>query len=364
MSTGLYEELGVSPNASQDEIRKAYKKRALQTHPDRLPQGATAADKSDSDEKFRRVNNAYEVLSDPAKRKASAEYDLLGVWPPPEEEHFSPRTPSGSHQRDYRSHYPSRSQTFPNPFYSHHNNPFSAFEFTDPFTLFNSIFEGTPFQARSRSRHHSYSRPMDPFHDHMFRMQAEIETFMDDIDHDPFSMSMGGGMGFGLPGPFAPIIQIPASHHSSSTSRGGRWVSESIVSSTVNGVTQTVRKRVDSDGNEHITRTLPDGREVRTINGIEQHRNEYAPQIEPKSRRANESSGHRYLPPAPVHAQPMPSSSRMDYTHTPPPPYAPRSPTFRDAPPPMDRHRRSRRNSDKYAYASNPSGSRSSPTRR
>lgn len=36
-------------------VRKAYKKRALQTHPDRLPQGATAADKAESDEKFRRV---------------------------------------------------------------------------------------------------------------------------------------------------------------------------------------------------------------------------------------------------------------------------------------------------------------------
>ena len=81
----------------------------------------------------------------------------------------------------------------------------------------------------------------------MFRMQTEIETFMHDIDRDPFGMNMGGGMSFRLPGPFAPIIQIPASHHSSSTSRGGRWVSESIVSSTVNGVTQTVRKRVDSD---------------------------------------------------------------------------------------------------------------------
>lgn len=94
---------------------------------------------------------------------------------------------------------------------------------------------------------------MDPFQDHMFRMQEEIETFMDDIDRDPFSMSMGGGMSFRLPGPFAPIIQIPASHHSSSTSRGGRWVSESVVSSTVNGVTQTVRKRVDSD----VSRVVP-----------------------------------------------------------------------------------------------------------
>ncbi|KAF8202201.1 hypothetical protein BJ912DRAFT_944063 [Pholiota molesta] len=346
MSTGLYEELGISRNATTEEIRKAYKKRALQTHPDRLPQGATAADKAESDEKFRRVNNAYEVLSDSKKR---SEYDLHGVWPPPEEEFIGSRMPGGSHQRDYpRSHYPSRGQTFPDPFYPHHHRPFSGFEFTDPFTLFNSIFEGTPFQSGpSRSRHHSYSS-RSPF-EHVHRMQAEIESFMDDIDRDPFSM---GGMGprFG----FGPMLAMPSLP---SPNGRGRWVSESVVSSTVNGVTQTVRKRVDSNGNEHITRTLPDGREVRTINGIEQPPNEYLPQIDqPKSRRVTESSGHRYIPPAPAHSQPI-APSRMDYgVHAPPPPYTPNPAAYRDAIPPTDRSRdsrRSRKSSDKYAYVPN-----------
>ncbi|KAF9480516.1 DnaJ-domain-containing protein [Pholiota conissans] len=345
MSSGLYEELGISSNATPEEIRKAYKKRALQTHPDRLPQGATAADKADYDEKFRRVNNAYEVLSDPKKR---SEYDAHGVWPPPEEEFFDPRRQaSSSHQGDYpRSRYPPRAHTFPDPFFSHHHTPFPSFEFTDPFTLFDSIFEGTPFGSRSsRSRHHSYSRPMHPF-EQMHRMQAEIEDFMEDIDRNPFGM--GGFGGF----PFGPMYTAPAL--SSSNSRGGRWVSESIVSSTVNGVTQTVRKRVDSDGNEHIVRTLPDGREVRTINGIEQPSNDYMPQIEqPKSRR--DSSGHRYISPPPAHIQPVRSQSRMDYGQhapPPPPPYTPNPAAYRDSSPPPDRHRRSRRSSEKYAYTS------------
>lgn len=163
---------------------------------------------------------------------------MHGVWPPPEEEFIGSRMPGGSRQRDFpRSHYPSRGQTFPDPFYPHHHRPFSGFEFTDPFTLFNSIFEGTPFQSGpSRSRHHSYSR--SPF-EHMHRMQAEIESFMDDIDRDPFSM---GGMGprFG----FGPMLAMPSLP---SPNGRGRWVSESVVSSTVNGVTQTVRKRVDSN---------------------------------------------------------------------------------------------------------------------
>jgi molecular chaperone DnaJ len=65
----LYDTLGVAKNASADEIKKAYRKLAAQYHPDRNP-GDTAAE-----EKFKEVQNAYDVLSDSEKRK---QYDTFG----------------------------------------------------------------------------------------------------------------------------------------------------------------------------------------------------------------------------------------------------------------------------------------------
>ncbi|KAH9479496.1 DnaJ-like protein subfamily B member 8 [Psilocybe cubensis] len=321
--SGLYEELGISKDASPEQIRKAYKKRALQTHPDRLPPNATPADKTSSEEKFRRVNNAYEVLSDPKKR---AEYDIHGVWPPPEAEEIHPTHRQGS--RSFSgSRRPSRNNSFPDPFFPHHHSPFSAFEFTDPFELFNSIFEGDPFfGGPSRHRHPSFSPAMDPFA-HMHRMQAEIESFMDNIDRDPFSMSGFPRFGFMPPIPTAPAIESSAFNNNR-----GKWVSESFMTSTVNGVTQTIRKRVDSNGNEHILRTLPDGREVRTINGVEQHPAGHIPPLPAptntsKSRRISDQPAPLYLPPDTVHPQPMVNPSGMAYGASPPPP-----------PPPYSRH--------------------------
>ncbi|KIM82972.1 hypothetical protein PILCRDRAFT_819773 [Piloderma croceum F 1598] len=270
--SNLYETLGLSHDATPDQIRKAYKKKALETHPDRFST-KPAEDKAFAEEEFRKVNNAYEVLNDPQKRKV---YDQHGVWPPSE---AFDAPPPGRNRR----------HTGQDPFFDFDSN-FHGFHgmrgfgaggssvpprnpFTDPFVLFNSMFGDLNRHMPEPFMHFDTFDPprerrrprRDPF---------ERETMFGPGGPGPmpgpFSSSAGMGMfgGMGASGGAPQRFRAQSSFRAS----GGRygWQRESRVTTTVNGVTQSTWTRVDSDGNEHITQTLPDGREIYTVNGIEQ----------------------------------------------------------------------------------------------
>ncbi len=70
MAEDYYQVLGVDKKASADEIKKAYRKLAVKWHPDKNPNNKKA-----SEEKFKKISEAYAVLSDEKKRQ---EYDTFG----------------------------------------------------------------------------------------------------------------------------------------------------------------------------------------------------------------------------------------------------------------------------------------------
>ena len=68
-----YEILGVAKNASDEDIKKAYRKLAMKHHPDRNP------DDKGAEEKFKEAKQAYEILSDPDKRATYNQFGHAGV---------------------------------------------------------------------------------------------------------------------------------------------------------------------------------------------------------------------------------------------------------------------------------------------
>lgn len=123
-----YDILGVPKDASLDEIKKAYRKLALEWHPDRHKEN-----KKEAEKKFKEINEAYQVLSDPEKRKV---YDQFG---------HAAFSPGGAYTSGFSQGSPFSYTGSWGPFKFTYTtfsegSPFSGFDFEDPFDIFEQFF--------------------------------------------------------------------------------------------------------------------------------------------------------------------------------------------------------------------------------
>jgi len=131
-----YEVLGVSKGASDEEIKKAYRKLALQYHPDKNKTAGAA-------EKFKEVTHAYEVLSDPQKRQT---YDQLGAAAF-EQGAASGQGPFGGGFGGQTGQYGPFSYSYST---SGGDGGFDFGGFSDPFEIFEQFFGGGFTQRQRR----------------------------------------------------------------------------------------------------------------------------------------------------------------------------------------------------------------------
>ncbi len=116
-----YEMLGISRDATAEQIKKAFRERALESHPDRNPDNPAA------EEKFKKVNEAYSTLSDPDKK---TRYDLGGYT-----------------ADDFRTARPSGDNPFGNQYENPYGNPFGQ-QYTWNYTMHTGRQQEEPVSRR------------------------------------------------------------------------------------------------------------------------------------------------------------------------------------------------------------------------
>ena len=151
-----YKILGVSKNATDDEIKKAYRKLARKYHPDVNP------DNKEAERKFKEINEANEVLSDPKKRK---KYDTYGMdWAKVTDEQHEAWNKAGGfkQQRQY------------------HTGATEDFDMGDFSDFFRSMFGGGFNTGRSTSSHYRHSIKGQDYH---AEMHLPLRTAYTDSKH-------------------------------------------------------------------------------------------------------------------------------------------------------------------------------------
>lgn len=144
-SKDYYEILGVSKDATEDEIKKAYRKLAREWHPD------VAKERPDAEARFKEINEAYQVLGNKQKR---AQYDQFGSYA------FQGAHGGANYQNSDPFGFGRNGNSGPFT-WSYSTGDFSSSGFDDPFDIFEQVFGFRGFGGLRKGRNLNYSLTID-----------------------------------------------------------------------------------------------------------------------------------------------------------------------------------------------------------
>jgi len=271
----LYATLGVTRDATDDQIKKAYRKLALKWHPDKNPEN-----KDEAEKRFKEIAEAYEILSDSNKR---ATYDREGI----EGLRNGGGGGGGGFRHSSSSHFHHHHFTDPNEIFRQFFGNGSIFDIMDEMMMGG---QGGHSRSRQRRGERNQSRRNDPFADPFFqqspfgmmggfgmgmhgRPSAAPPSNSRQVQ-DPFA-SMFGGLGGGPFGGMAGFGGLGGLAMSSSFGGGGmgggggnfRSVSQST--QFVNGRERTVK--TTSENGQETVEVIENGQLIsKKLNGVEQ----------------------------------------------------------------------------------------------
>lgn len=158
MAQNYYDTLGVSKNASADEIKQAYRKLAREWHPD------VAKDKAGAEAKFKEINEAYQVLSDPQRK---SQYDQFGS------SYTNGATGAGAYDQQQGNPFGGFSGFGGNGFQWSYSS--GGADNIDPFDIFEQVFGFRGFGGSRKGRDVRYSLAID-LKDAVKGMEETIEV--------------------------------------------------------------------------------------------------------------------------------------------------------------------------------------------